>query len=586
MADRKKVLAELIENAVAWQPDVDPVGGQEQDRQPIVRILPNERITNDEAIAALARRPGVFQRGCILCRVVLDRIMGTHRIIPYVQASLSEALADAAQWIKSEDLSHPPIRNVAAILARGEWAGIPPLLAVAECPVMLRAGRVLSTPGYDTASGVLFAPARKVDFPEVPNRPTKQQVEAAIELLIEVVVDFPFATPAHRSAFFAAILTVLARPAIEGPTPLFAFDATAQGSGKTLLAQVLALIVCGTPIPVTPFPPNPDEMRKRLLAVAMAGDAIHLFDNVDRVIGDGALDGVLTSTLIEDRLLGRSENVKLPWRTVIVATGNNLEFGADTARRVLHVRLVPDTESPEERSGFRHPDLLQWIRIHHGQIVAAALTVLRAHAEAGFPAPDIRPWGSFEDWSRVVRGALIRAGLPDPCETRIELVATADRERGALTQFLAAFEEVAPPPIAMSSLQILEEANHNRRLAAAIQELVPSRSGTVTVRQLGARLGRFRGRILGGRALDFVLRQGDRYWRIVGGKVAQGGFAIGSEKDEAYREQNESRNNGSGNSSHPKPPSHPNDDAWIYDFEGDAEAEAIRAEAAGPEGEA
>jgi putative DNA primase/helicase len=51
-----------------------------------------------------------------------------------------------------------------------------------------------------------------------------------------------------------------------------------------------------------------------------------------------------------------------------------------------------------------------------GKYVAAALTVVRAYIVAGKPGK-LPPLASFEEWSDLVRSALVWLGLPDPVET-------------------------------------------------------------------------------------------------------------------------------------------------------------------------
>ena len=47
---------------------------------------------------------------------------------------------------------------------------------------------------------------------------------------------------ADLSAWLSCLLTVLARHAFEGPTPLHLFEANKAGTGKTLLAELVPLI--------------------------------------------------------------------------------------------------------------------------------------------------------------------------------------------------------------------------------------------------------------------------------------------------------------------------------------------------------
>lgn len=48
----------------------------------------------------------------------------------------------------------------------------------------------------------------------------------------------------------------------------------------------------------------------------------------------------------------------------------------------------------------------------------AGLTILKAYHHAGRPEQKIRPFGRFEEWSNLVRSAIVWLELPDPCESR------------------------------------------------------------------------------------------------------------------------------------------------------------------------
>ena len=52
-----------------------------------------------------------------------------------------------------------------------------------------------------------------------------------------------------------------------------------------------------------------------------------------------------------------------------------------------------------------------------GALVAAGLTLLRAHAIADRPAAGVRRMGSFEEWAKVVASAIAWAPGPDPRST-------------------------------------------------------------------------------------------------------------------------------------------------------------------------
>ena len=57
---------------------------------------------------------------------------------------------------------------------------------------------------------------------------------------------------------------------------------------------------------------------------------------------------------------------------------------------------------------------------------------------------DIPAWGSFEEWSRIVRHVVVWCGLPDPADTREELLKKADAGAGELRALIAGWLEIDP----------------------------------------------------------------------------------------------------------------------------------------------
>src|SRR5262249_39464729 len=149
----------------------------------------------------------------------------------------------------------------------------------------------------------LYLDTSGVVFPLIPESPTWDQARAALEELREVFQDFPFAHPYDQSATLAAVLTLVARYAIRGNSPLFPVRATNRGSGKGLLVDCCAVIGTGRPSPRWPQVVDEDEERKRLLCIGLDGDAVTHIDNVTQPFGSAPLDTVLTTGAYKDRLL-------------------------------------------------------------------------------------------------------------------------------------------------------------------------------------------------------------------------------------------------------------------------------------------
>jgi hypothetical protein len=419
---------------------------------------------------------------------------------------LRELLSASAAWLQRKrkrlEPIHPPEWTVRAVEARGQWSGIRRLDGVVEVPVLRPDGSVLEQPGYDAQTCLLYEP--QAEFP--PVHIDADTVASARDDLLEIVCDFPFATDAHRSAWLAALFTMFARYAFHGPAPLFGIDANVRGSGKSLLTDAICIVATGRDFARMTAPKDDEEARKRITAIAIAGEPMVLIDNIGGALGSASLDAALTATAWTDRRLGASEMVcNIPLNTVWFATGNNLMLQADTARRTLHIRIETPEENPEERQGFRHPDLLAWLKAQRPRLAVAAVTLLHAYCRGGRPDQGLTPWGSFGDWSRLVRHAVVWCGLPDPGDTRTELRTQADRDATTLRQLIAGWEEVDPGGSGMTVATAIKRLNENQdrydRLRSAFEELAPA-GKAFNSKSIGMKLHHLRRRVVGGKRFD------------------------------------------------------------------------------------
>ena len=102
-------------------------------------------------------------------------------IVPMAPPTLRECLAAAAVWVAKCDDGPKrvavPKNAVASIHARGQWQDVRTLEAVVDCPVLRPDGSVIETPGYDAATGILYAPS--IEFPVVPEEPGIDEAKAA-----------------------------------------------------------------------------------------------------------------------------------------------------------------------------------------------------------------------------------------------------------------------------------------------------------------------------------------------------------------------------------------------------------------------
>lgn len=527
-------------------PADDDIPPEHHDRRPDIFIRVEELDVADEAVAALSSLGDVnlYQRGNRLVHVVRERVEDGTLIrppnAPLIQACaparLRELMASSAHWLKrdgrrsAEDEwvpAHPPTWAVQAVAARGEWSGIRPLEAAIEHPILRLDGTILDAPGYDARTHLLHEPIGRVD--PIALAPTIEDARAAVDVLLEVVRDFPFETPAHRASWLAGVLTSFACYAIEGPCPLFLVTANTRGAGKTLLVDVAGIVATGRSLARTVWDPDEAEMRKRITTIALEGTPIVLLDNVGSTLGNASFDAALTGTAWTDRILGRNESAStLPLLTIWWATGNNTILAADTARRTLHVRLYTEQERPEERTDFTFREPLRaWASRVRPRLAAAALTILRAYCAAGRPDPKLTPWGSFEAWSAIVRNALVWTGQPDPLLTREALMESSDQDAVVLRDLLEAWHAIyGDAPRLLSA--VLEDVDKPHAQSGStygeryqeLREAITAFAGsdTPSTRSIAKRLQRMRGRVVDGRCFDQPPKSGSskvaRAWRV------------------------------------------------------------------------
>jgi hypothetical protein len=510
---------------------------------PVIRLGADMTAAVDglqEALLVLPRGPHLYQRArqlCVIARGVtpprwLRRPPETPVIAPVMPPFLRELAGRAASWERYDKrqrawgVTMPPVWVVDTLLARPAWP-FPPLEGVVCAPTLRPDGSLLTTPGYDPETG-LYLDLSGASYPALRGRPTLDDARTAVGRLQQVFVDFPFAASHHFSTVLAAVLSLVARHAVQGNVPLYAVRSTTRGSGKGLLVDTVSVIATGRPAPRWAHTRNEDEERKRLLTIAMAGDALIHIDNVTHPLGSAPLDLALTAPTVADRLLGRQQRCEAPMQAVFFASGNNMVFRGDMARRVVPVDLDPQVERPEERETFTHAPLLPWVLQERPTLVVAALTILRAYFVAGRPSQGVKPLGSFEEWSTIVRQALIWAGEVDPCDGRMDIEAESDQDYEALHTLLEAWYACYGTRNRTLKQVVADIRRHTQagsasgewdELRDALGSLDANDTGQgLNTRVIGEALRAWRGRLIGGKRFMRVGtdRKGVAEWRIEG----------------------------------------------------------------------
>jgi len=392
----------------------------------------------DSAEKYLAGEPSIYQKGGELVAVTRDST-GKVGLRPLKSSIVRYLLSKVARWVNEDKTIHPPTSVAKCLMDKSNWHTIRPLRALATFPPMSSNGSLNTTEGYHPDTHVFFSGEVTCN---IPDHPTQQDARQAVSCLLDIVCDFPFAEEGHKSAWIAGLLSPLSRFAHDGNMPMVVVQANGPRVGKTNLVKIISYILTGDEIPVVTHTKNEDETRKRILSYLRLGRSMVLVDNVVGEYGGASINAMATSRQWEDRVLGSSKVMQVQNDTTWFITGNNIQLAPDTAERCVNIRLLSTEEKPHLRTGFKYPELWEVVREKRSELLSAAICILKGYIAAGMPDQNLPKWGSFEQWSKLVRGAIVWAGMPDPAITRLELEQDADVGRQTANTFIEGWEQL------------------------------------------------------------------------------------------------------------------------------------------------
>jgi hypothetical protein len=464
-----------------------------------------------DAVAAIKMAndpPRTFLRSGNLVRVAFVPVdpakpeVTTPRIDVLTVHGVLGLLTDAADWYTMRATeegarlkgSLPPKQVANDLLAQPDL-DLPPLSGFVTHPVFTSNGGLVVKNGYDRTSG-LWLHSTLGDLGPIAEKPDAKAVADAREFLLDIVADFPFVDEASRINALSLFLLPFVRPLIKGPIPLYLVDSPRGGDGKTLLVKTALCPALGYAIEGTTGANDGDEWRKKITTMLAGGSPAVLLDNVAKRLDSEHLASVLTATFWVDRLLGRTEEVKLPNRTIWMATGINPDLSDEMTRRTVWIRLDSGMERPGQRTGFRHSDLMGHVQEHRSDVVRAIITLVKAWQAAGSP-PGKEIMGSFEDAVGVIGGILEVAGVKGFLGNAETLNNQADDESSEWAAFVEAWwrrwkDSLVPARMLM---ELLWSGGHRLDHLTSVVT-APTEQGART--QLGKRLSKKRDYITGG----------------------------------------------------------------------------------------
>lgn len=370
-----------------------------------------------QAAAVLATLPDIFRTGSGLVQIAFDPVAGMTDQRRMDDRDMQLHAPAVIRFIRFDKRMKAMVganlsADHAALIRRACLLPDSPvrvLEGITYAPTMTTEGRVVQEAGYDAPTRLYYEP--RTMFQPVPEQPTPDQVQQALQVLLRPFRSYIFASDTDRAILVAALLTACVRKAL--PTaPAFAVSAVMAGSGKTKLASCLAIMTCGTLRSTDPWPRDQAEIKKTLLARLKTSPPAIVFDNLTTSLDSSNLAAILTGPTYCDRLLGASDAATVSTRSLFVFTGNNLQISGDLNRRVLPIKINAPGIDPHARA-FNHDPVAE-TKETWPNMVWAGLVLLRAYIAAGRPHQLGQPFGSFEAWASMIRDCVMWLGNPDP----------------------------------------------------------------------------------------------------------------------------------------------------------------------------
>jgi hypothetical protein len=506
-----------------------------------------DRAATDAESALLASPLPIFQRGVHLVRPFKKTVPSAKGgttleagLLELDGPMLLDRFCQTALWKKFDGRvgglvnADPPIQIAQVLLRRvGDWS-FPHIAGVITCPTRRPNGTILSAPGYDPTTRLFhLVDETLVLSPDLEN-PTREKALDALNLLNDLIYEFPFVVAENdsgeelhiaRSVALSGMLTTVVRGALS-VVPLHAFRAPTIGSGKSYLVDVISTIATGGKSSPISVDKEITETEKRIAGSLLEGRLIINIDNVNGELGGDLLCQAVERPVIDIRPLGTSNMVKIESKSCIFATGNQLRVVGDMVRRTLLAELDPRMERAYLRKFQDAP--YERVLADRGAYVSPCLMVVRAYLAAGKPNK-LDTVGSFEDWSDLVRSALVWLGCADPYLSADNALSN-DPETDELREMLSLFSEalgcdnpgftvreiVDAAQSSLESADVMSVGLAHPEFREALHKLAGAPRGEINTKKLGKWFQSRESRVAGG--MRFVRRAN------AGGGIARWGI--------------------------------------------------------------
>ena len=282
-------------------------------------------------------------------------------------------------------------------------------------------------PGTIAASEIFSA------GPAADPRPGTARLDALLQ-------DFCFRTPGDRTNYVGVLVTAVLVPHFVGSKPAVLFNGNQPGLGKSVLAQVIAILRDGRAAETASYNPNDEEFEKRLGAIVRRGATTIVIDNAKAGgraprIDSAVLERSITDPVLSYRLLGHSREIRAENSHIFCLTANTPELSRDLITRCVVVHLYH--EGDPARRAFTRADPEAYALEHRVEILGELVGMVERWRAAGSPRAVAHSRFNKKGWGPIVGGILAANGFPDFLANAAEAATELDPGRRDFADLVA-----------------------------------------------------------------------------------------------------------------------------------------------------
>jgi hypothetical protein len=290
--------------------------------------------------------------------------------------------------------------TAAAWLASDAKSILPPIAAVHSCPIITEAENEIKVlgKGYHKECG-----GRLVTGGGMPEQ---MVLSEAVDILLDGIAEYDFATPADKSRAIVTILTPALKfgGLLEEHIPMFVIEADESQAGKGFFLEQVQAIYREPASMVTQRQGGVGSFDESLGQALIDGRPFIQLDNIRGRIGSSYFEAILTCPLggtVPARVPYKGEVQVRPDRFVFQLTSNGFESTRDLANRSCITRI-----RKRRRFRFRrYPEggLLSHIAANQPRYLSAVYCIVAQWVARRKPATeDMRTEGRFRRWAQIM----------------------------------------------------------------------------------------------------------------------------------------------------------------------------------------